>query len=593
MLRLVCLLLGLTLAVPALAVPNETELLHEWNALRADPPGYARHLEAWLPRFQGLELDLPSGRLLTREGPAAVREAIAVLKANKSLPLVQNSAGMSLAARDHARDLGPRGGRGHVGADGSTLGARLDRHGRWQGTAQEAISYGMSTAQATILQLLVDDGTPSRGHRTTLLFAQAAQVGLACGEHREYQTMCVLDLASQFIEAGQLKPVGPARPEPTPLDDSKPFATPVARMPAGTPTPQDLAVVAEVNALRTDPQAWAAKLEALLPLFNGAKLERPGRTTMEWSGAPESVTQAIAMLKATAPLPPARLLPGLAAGARDYVRVRAAHPAVVDRYYTAMAAARRYGAGPLGGSMVMEGEGEAFDVVAGWVVQSRGPNRTLLAADVSQLGVACGPAATRPLLCALIYGSQFQDYDAADLDLTRAALQRLDAARTDPRGEARHWRKLLPLVMGETLRLPKGVTALPGGREALEKLIARLEKANVLPMLKPSADLQARARDLAQELAPGRMPRDSGSWSLRNAARYGQTYETHDPDEVTIFAPGEGESLALRVLLEQPEWILAREKISVGLWCGSHAKKGQVCVVDVAVDWVAVGADLP
>jgi hypothetical protein len=345
--------------------------------------------------------------------------------------------------------------------------------------------------------------------------------------------------------------------------------------------------------LRTDPRSWAAKLEALLPLFNGSKLERPGRVTMDWSGAPESVNQAIAMLKATAPQPAAQLLPGLAAGARDYVRVRAVHPAFMDRFFSALATARRYGAGPLRGDMVMEGEGEAFDIVATWVVQGRGPNRTLLAADLSQLGVACGPAAERPLMCALIYGNQFNDYDAAELALAQAALQRLDAARTDPQGEAQHWRKLLPLTMGETLRLPTGVTALPGGREALHKLIAQLDTAKALPALKPSADLQARARDLTQELASGRMPEDSGSWTMRRASSYGQTAETPDPDEATIFAPGAGEQLALRVLLEHPDWILARQDIGVGLWCGSHAKKGQVCVVDVATGWVAAGPELP
>ncbi|MFZ4577751.1 MAG: CAP domain-containing protein [Myxococcota bacterium] len=593
MLRPMCLLVGLTLSASAFAEPNEADVLREWNAVRADPPGYAYHLEAWLPLFQGLEFSGPSGRILTIEGPAAVREAIAVLKATPPMPQVQVSAGMTLAAREHANDLGPRGGRGHVGTDGSTLGGRLERHGQWQGTVFEAIAFGATTAHETILELLVDDGTPSRGHRTALLYPQGAFVGVACGEHRDYRSMCVLDIAGQFVEADQVPKARPAPVDPNPFDESKPFASPTARVPTGAPTPLDLAVFAEVNALRTDPQAWAAKLEALLPLFEGSILRRPGRTAMFWSNAPESVHQAIAMLKATAPQPPAVFLPSLAAGARDYVRVRWAHPAFLDRNYSALDAVRRYGWGPLCGALTMQGEGEAFDIIATWVVQGQGPNRTLLQADASQVGVACGPSSEYPLRCALVYAKGFADYDEASVAPTVAAVQRLDAARTNPAGEAARWRQLLPLTKGETLRLPQGTVPLPGGSEALEKLIARLAAAKPLPALKPSADLQERARDLVRELTPGRVPGDAGSWRMRPASSYRQTNETADPDELTLFAPGTGEMVALRVLLERPDWLLTRDEVSVGLWCGGHATKGQVCVVDVAVGWVAAGPELP
>ncbi|MSQ82600.1 MAG: CAP domain-containing protein [Myxococcales bacterium] len=593
MLRFVCLFLGLTVAMPAHAAPDEVEVLRQWNVLRADPPAFARHLEAWLPLFAGLELNLPTGRLLTREGPAAVREAIQVLKASKPLPAVQSSAGMTRAAREHATDLGPRGGRGHTGADGSTVGARLDRRGQWQGVAHEAISFGATNALNTIIELLVDDGVASRGHRAVLLFAPSAMVGVACGSHQQYRSMCVLDLASEFVEA---RPPGPPIPPPadvTPFDDSKPFRSPVPRTPADAPTPFDVAVATEINALRTDPVAWAAKLEALLPLFSGPILRRPGRTAMHWSGAPESVHQAIAMLKTMPPQPAAQFLPGLAAGARDYVKVRRARPAFIDRHYGPTTAARRYGAGPLGGAMTMQGEGEPFDIVATWVVQGRGPNRTLLATDGTQMGVACGPGFDKPLLCALIYGARFSDYNAAELELIQSAHLSLDAARTEPKREALRLRKLLSVVMGETLRLPIGVRPLPGGREALLKLVARLESASSLAPLQNSVELQARARDFTAELASGRLPNDPGSWAIRTSSNYGQPDATPKPNELAIFAPGEGDQLALRILLQQPDWILSNPELGVGLWCGSHASKGQVCVLDAAVGWQSVGAELP
>lgn len=83
----------------------------------------------------------------------AVREAIAVLSAAKPLPLLQYSPGITLAARDHVRDLGPRGGLGHVGADGSSPGKRVSRHGEWIGDLSEAITFGAPTARDVVLEL--------------------------------------------------------------------------------------------------------------------------------------------------------------------------------------------------------------------------------------------------------------------------------------------------------------------------------------------------------------------------------------------------------------------------------------------------------
>ena len=605
---LAALLCCLTIAVPAHASPDEGEVWKEWQALRADPPGYAARLEAWLPLFRGMERVQPSGRILTQEGAAAVREAIAVLRALQPLPTILPSPGITLAARDHVADIGPRGATGHIGADGSTVGARLSRHGQWMGRASESISFGAGSARETILELLVDDGVPSRGHREMLLFPQTAMAGVACGAHRTYQSMCVLDLAGNFVEAGPPKPATP-QVAPTPLDDSKAFAMPIARLPKGEPTALDLAVVAEVNALRADPAAWATKLEALLPLFKGSVLHRPGRIPMDWSGAPESVVRAIAMLRDTTPVAAAQLVPSLAAGAREYVRVRALHPAFIDRYYTPSTVARCYGAGALQGTMGMEGEGEAFDIVAGWVVQGRGPNRTLLAANLSQLGVGCGPAVKHPIKCALIYGgSAFRDYDAAQLSLVAAVLARLDAARTEPKADAARWHALLPRVVAEgappvAAKGGKGgkgaaapalpAVAVAGGRAAVEALISKLSTAGARPAFAPLGELQARARDLALELAAGRKPGDTGSWRSRSAGYYGQPDGRPNPVELTAFGPGDADALALRLLVANADALLADGPLGVGVWCGVHATEGQVCVVDASASWAAAGPELP
>ena len=284
-------------------------------------------------------------------------------------------------------------------------------------------------------------------------------------------------------------------------------------------------------------------------------------------------------------MPAAQWLPSLAAGVRDYVRVRAVRePVFREQFHTAYETARRYGAGPLRGNMNMRGEAEAFDIVATWVVQSQGLNRTLLGTDVGQIGVACTPSCSHPVMCSLLYANQFQDFDADELAFIEAAGQRLTQARREPQGEAKRLRTLLPLAKD---------TSVPGGPAALHKLIAKLETASIQSAVTPSAELQARARDLTKELAGGRSPGDAGSWSSRRPSGYGQPDTATVPRELVIFAPSDGEQLALRLLLEQPDWVLGLPAVSVGLWCGPHAKQGRVCVADLAVDWVAVGADLP
>jgi hypothetical protein len=57
------------------------------------------------------------------------------------------------------------------------------------------ISFGPEQPPAVVIDLVVDDGVPDRGHRKILLDDRLRFAGAACGPHTIYRTMCVIDLA--------------------------------------------------------------------------------------------------------------------------------------------------------------------------------------------------------------------------------------------------------------------------------------------------------------------------------------------------------------------------------------------------------------
>lgn len=64
--------------------------------------------------------------------------------------------------------------------------------------AGENISYGVNTARGIVIQLLVDDGVSSLGHRKNMLSTTFDSAGVAYGEHKYYRCMCVIDFAKNW-----------------------------------------------------------------------------------------------------------------------------------------------------------------------------------------------------------------------------------------------------------------------------------------------------------------------------------------------------------------------------------------------------------
>ena len=188
-------------AAPPYLSKVEAEVVAELSLARTSPKSYANYLREYRSLIRGKLYEKPGEiPVMLNEGTKAVDEAIAFLERQAPIPPLEASRGLSLAARDHARDQGPRGATGHSGSDGSDPFSRMVRYGEWKSTAGENCAYGPGQARDIVIQLIVDDGVASRGHRANIFNPKFLVVGVAVGPHKVYGSVCVQDFAGGFAE---------------------------------------------------------------------------------------------------------------------------------------------------------------------------------------------------------------------------------------------------------------------------------------------------------------------------------------------------------------------------------------------------------
>ena len=188
---------------PTERLPHATRTRHSRGAqpgpLRSS--SYAAYLRELKPRYDGHRfLESDSVVRVTQEGSAAVDEAIRFLESTAPLAVLHGSRGMSLGARDLVADQGPKGSTGHVGTDGSQPWDRVARYGDWEGEIAENVAYGFDSAREVVVQLIVDDGVRGRGHRVNIFNPEFRVVGVSCGNHARYGTVCVITYSAGYVE---------------------------------------------------------------------------------------------------------------------------------------------------------------------------------------------------------------------------------------------------------------------------------------------------------------------------------------------------------------------------------------------------------
>ena len=185
---------------PSFLSPLEMEIVDEMNLARMEPQRYAAFVEEYKKYYKGNQLTLPgrSKATVTLEGIVAVDEAVSFLRTAMPLPAMEVNRGMCLAAKDHANDLALKGVTGHRGSDGSSPNARLERYGSWEGVIGENIVYEVSTAREIVIGLIIDDGTPNRGHRRNIFDANHRVAGVSITDSPTNGARCVLNYAGGF-----------------------------------------------------------------------------------------------------------------------------------------------------------------------------------------------------------------------------------------------------------------------------------------------------------------------------------------------------------------------------------------------------------
>ena len=200
-----CIIVFLLLATAARAAPGgiAQQMLAETNLARTAPRRYAGYLRDLRRQYLGLSYRMPGTAelVMTTEGVAALDEAVRFLQDQAPLPALSWSLGLAQAGEELVRDEGQSGEVGHTGRQSGDLRQRIERHGTWSGRIAENIGYGPDTARLMVMQLIIDDGVPGRGHRKNIFNPSFKVAGAACGPHPSFRNMCVMDFAAGFRDS--------------------------------------------------------------------------------------------------------------------------------------------------------------------------------------------------------------------------------------------------------------------------------------------------------------------------------------------------------------------------------------------------------
>lgn len=158
-------------------------VLEEMNFARTNPAGYI------LSRLTPLKSSYSGTKL------SALNELISEMQSMTALTAYQWGDGLYQAADEWVQSQGSTTQAGHD----SNIWKRIKKYCSYT-SAGENLSYGYSSAKDIVIQLLVDDGVETRGHRKNILSTSFTHAGCSIGSHKQYRNMCCIDFAGGYSE---------------------------------------------------------------------------------------------------------------------------------------------------------------------------------------------------------------------------------------------------------------------------------------------------------------------------------------------------------------------------------------------------------
>ena len=167
------------------------EVFESHNKIRTDPQHYLPHLTTMFKSFEGNTLCMPGQvGFITEEGKKAVWEAGRFLKDAEPISELKLSKTLCKAAQAHADDTEENNLISHDGSDGTKFSVRIKRYAEKVRTIGENITYkNPINGTDFVLDLLIDDGVKSRGHRKNMFNKAFKYVGIGIARHPRY-TKC-------------------------------------------------------------------------------------------------------------------------------------------------------------------------------------------------------------------------------------------------------------------------------------------------------------------------------------------------------------------------------------------------------------------
>jgi hypothetical protein len=171
------------------------EVAQQHSIIRKNPKAYIPIIEKHMTYLKGNIIYKPGKKIgiKTKEGISAYLECIEFLKNQSPIAELIYDEEVSKAAQDHADDIGPSGVCDHKGTDDSTVDSRIERYVDWGGSVCENLDFGAETPEEVILSLIIEDGVPDRGHRTTIFQPNIKYIGVGVSEHSVYKLCTIID----------------------------------------------------------------------------------------------------------------------------------------------------------------------------------------------------------------------------------------------------------------------------------------------------------------------------------------------------------------------------------------------------------------